>query len=58
MILKTKMWILTNIHHSLPNENLRGDYGIREACGSEKLLLRVLSANLEKQMLVQQWSLV
>ena len=27
----------TIIHHSLPNENLRGDYGVREACGSENL---------------------
>ena len=43
------MWILTNIHHSLPNENLREDYyGLREAYGSERLMLRALSAGFGK----------
>ena len=39
---------LVNIHHSLPNENLRGGYGVREACGSENLMLRAFLARFGK----------
>ena len=42
------MWIHTNIHHSLHNENLRGGYGLREAYGSENLMLGSFLAGFGK----------
>ena len=48
IIFRTKMLIHTNIHHSLPNKNLRGCYGIREACGSENLMLGAFLAGFGK----------
>ena len=47
-MLNTKLYIHTNIHHSLANENLRGGSGLREAYGSEKLMLRALYAGVGK----------